>query len=779
MKDQLANSKKKISIFFICLLLIFSLLPFNGFAEETDGEEEAATTAETTAEEEAATDTEATDENAGDTAADEEEGEVEYYPITATKKVTENANLELYIDEKSGNIRLVNKKSGYEWLGSPLVPTSTLANNKKFMDSPVHITTTDGSSISQTYTLKETGNKLEYTDIENGIRVDFELVEEKLRFAVEYTLTDDGFIVRVPDDSIKEEGTVRLISLEVLPFFNSADEQLDEGAVFLPDGSGALMKVRKVHPKYYNSYSEPVYGPDHTFLEQLGEVLASGFTIGDAPKEEIALPVYGIYQAGKGFLAILTEGEETANINATPAGVRNIPIYRAGPEFVYRSQDVVFIGSSGRIPLFQGKRTEADREVKFILLEDEEAHYVGMAHAYREYLQETAGLEKVTENTTPLHVLLVGGILREEIVGSTFIDMTTFEQAKEIIEKYADAGVESLKITFKGWTKDGLYGNQPEHKAERKLGGKKKLEDLAEFAKKQGVDLYLDANYVRPFNESKGLKPTKDAVRSIDREVTESPNYHVSSRLGNVDQVFYLMRPDHAEEYAKDEIEKYQDLGVSGVHLSYMADMLYSDQNPKHLYTRAQTKESWVKTISLFREKIGKVSVDYGHAYALGHVDEINQIPMDSSHFVILDETVPFYQIVIHGLVPYSGQPSNLRNDSKVELLRMIEYGATPSFELTYKSTDNLKRTMEDRLFSSTFDFWFDRSVEEYNRFKEIHELTKGQLIVGHEQVQNKVYVTTYENGTQVIVNYNRSPKSVDGSVIKALDYEVRKGERR
>src|SRR5690606_28043999 len=123
MKDQLANSKKKISIFFICLLLIFSLLPFNGFAEETDGEDEAATTAETTAEEEAATDTEATDENAGDSAADEEEGEVEYYPITATIKVTGNANLALSIDEQSGHISLANSTPGYEWLRSPLVPT--------------------------------------------------------------------------------------------------------------------------------------------------------------------------------------------------------------------------------------------------------------------------------------------------------------------------------------------------------------------------------------------------------------------------------------------------------------------------------------------------------------------------------------------------------------------------------------------------------------------------------------------------------------------------------
>src|SRR5690606_23690731 len=136
--------------------------------------------------------------------------------------------------------------------------------------------------------------------------------EIKLSVAVEYTLTGDGFEVAVPDDSIREAGAVRLTKLEVLPFFHAVHERLDEGAVFLPAGSGALMTVKGRHPQYFNGYSEPVYGPDHAFDEELGTVLADGFIVGDAPKEKIALPVFGIYQGGTGFLAIITEGEETA-----------------------------------------------------------------------------------------------------------------------------------------------------------------------------------------------------------------------------------------------------------------------------------------------------------------------------------------------------------------------------------------------------------------------------------------------------------------------------------
>ncbi|MBS4200487.1 hypothetical protein KHA93_12685 [Bacillus sp. FJAT-49732] len=766
-------SRKNIFIFFICTMLIFSLFPQGIFAE--DAGDDSATEANSE-EQEAGSDGENAEAAPPKEIVFVETGEL--YPITATKKVAENSSLELYVDEANGNIRIVNKKSGNEWLGGPQVDKGVLPNNKAFIDAPVHIEYTDGSSVSQTYTLKDKENEITTSPIENGIRVDFNIKEIKVNFALEYTLTDDGFEVTIPDDSIKELGTVRLTSLEVMPFFHAADRKVD-GEVFVPDGSGALMKVREKHPQYFKGYSEPVYGPDPTFAIELGDVMAEGFTRGAAPKEKIALPVFGIHQDNTGYLGIITKGEETANITATPSGIRNIPLYRAGVKFFYRKQDVMFIGSSGIIPLFQGKRITGDKKVKYILLEGEGSNYVGMAHAYRNYLLKEAGLEKRVEKET-LFIELVGGILRDEIIGKTFIDLTTFEQAKSIIDDYADKGIKSLSITFKGWSKKGLYGNQPEHfPVERKLGGKKDLEDLAAYAKKLGVMLNLDVNYVRPFVDSKGLTPRNEAVRGIDREVMKNPNYRVSSRFGHYQQLFYLLKPKYSSEYALKEAPSYKDLGVSGVHFSYAGNLLYTDLDKKNPSSREDMKEIWIKTIDQYKNVVDHISVDYGFGYLLGHVDEIHRIPMDSSNFVYLDETVPFYQIVIHGLVPYTGKPSNLRNDERVEFLRAIEYGASPSFELTFKSTDHLKRTMEDRLFSSDYSYWFNRSIEEYEEFRKLQESIGEQLIANHERMEKNVYTTTYENGTQVIVNYNRKAKIIDGHTIEGQNYVVIEGGRK
>jgi hypothetical protein len=695
--------------------------------------------------------------------------------ITATTKVAENNLFELNIDAKTGNIRLVNKKNQKEWLGSPQVDSKTLPNNKAYMDSPVQIKYTDGSSVSSTYTLKGKNNKVSIKHIDNGVRVNFDVAELKVKFALEYQLTENGFEVKIPEKSIKENGSVRIISLEVLPFFNAAKES-DNGAVFVPDGSGALMTFKVKHPKYYSIYSEPVYGPDNTFKADLGEVFADGFTRSSPPKESIAMPVFGLYKNNLGYLGIITEGAEAANINATPAGIRNIPLYHTGAELIYRKQDVMFIGSSGKIPLFQGKMIAGDRKVKFILLEDEDANYVGLAKAYREYLIDI-GVKAIDQKDVPLNIQLDGGILRDEILGSKFIEMTTFDQAQSIIDKYVKKGITHLNITLNGWSKNGIYGNQPAHfPVDKHLGGEKDLQDLVTYAKEKGVSLNLSANYVRPFQESDGFSKRTETVRGIDREVLESPNYHVSGGFGNRNEIFYLLKPEKTYSYISNEIDKYKELGISGVHLNYMGDLLYSDLDPNEYTSRKQTASTWVKSLDILRKEVGKTSVDYGFAYTFGHVDEIMNSPLDSSHFVMLDETVPFYQIVLHGLIPYTAKPSNLRNNSSFELLRAIEYGALPSFELTHGPTKNLRRTMEDRLFSSNFSYWFDKSVEEYQNFEKIYQNIGAQPIVNHEQVQPNVFKTTYENGTQIIVNYNQNAVTVDEQTIDKLDYAVKEG---
>ncbi|MBB3108798.1 putative small secreted protein [Paenibacillus phyllosphaerae] len=700
-------------------------------------------------------------------------------PITATKKMIENEQYELYIDEKTGNIRVVDKRTTAQWLGSPQVPRTTMPNNKKFIDSPVHVRYTEGSDIVQTYTLKEAKNKLAIKKQDDGsVRVTFTFTKEKLTVAVEYRLTEDGLTVTIPDKAIKEKGTAKLVSIEALPFWNAASGE-EQGALFIPDGSGALITYKKEHPQYFAGYSETIYGADTNYDQaNYTEVFSDEWRKAMWKKEKIALPVFGNYRGGIASLGIVQNGQYDAKINATPSGIRAISLYRTSTEFLYRKQDVIFIGTSGQIPFFQAERMKGDREIRYLLLQGEDANYVGMAKAYREFLQEEQDVKAVKQDGVPLNIRLYGGLTRDDVIGTTFVSMTTFEQAKTIIDDYAAQGITDLELTFEGWSEGGKYGDQPDHfPVEKKLGGEKELKELSAYAKQKGAELYLQANYARAYSESDGLAKKKDAIRGMDREVKENPNFYVSDRWNNDDQMFYLLKPERVvNDHVSKELDDYAKLGIDGVQLSYWGEMLYSDLDPDSVTQRSQTAETWAKATSDIQSAVGRTAVDYGFAYMLGRVNRIDNAPLDSSHFIYEDETIPFYQIVMHGLVPYTAKPANLRDDSVGEMLRMLEYGALPSLELTSEPTSNMQRTMEERLWSSEASSWLAPSAKEYKAVAEVYQHIAGKAITNHEKLSRKVYRTTYEGGTQVLVNYGDSDASHDGVTVPAQSFAYRGG---
>lgn len=769
------------------LLLVVSIFPHFGTAEdklqvqaEADAGKNEAAAQETAADADAVTSAaeEAPAEAASTgTAVPAAGGVVKLYPVSATKEVAENAGYKMYIDEKTGNVRLVDKRTDKEWLGTPQLPRTMMPNNKKFMDAAVHVKYTEGSDTVQTYLAKEKENKLKIETIDGGAKVTFQFVKEELEFAIEYRLVEDGFELTIPEASIKEAGKAKFVSIEPLPFWNAAADT-EDGAIFLPDGSGALMKYSAKHPQYFAGYSEIIYGADPAYVTQSHENIDQMWRQKVAPKELVALPVFGNYRSETGSLGIVTRGQYDAKINGTPSGIRAISYYRTSAEFIYRWSDVIFIGTSGEIPFFQGNWIKGDRQTRYVLLQDKEADYVGMAKAYGKYLQQEQGLQPAEQTEVPVRVKLLGGIMRDEVLGSTFISMTTFDQAREMIDAFQQKGIANLELTFSGWSDEGLYGDQPDHfPVEKKLGGAKDLKELAAYASSKGVSLYLEANYARAYSESDGMKKAKDAIRGMDREVAPSTDYFVGSRWNDDSRLFYWMKPERViSKHLNKELKDYAKLGISGVHLAYWGDTLYSDIDPKSQTSRSETAAAWVKAADAIREATGGTSVDYGFAYMLGHIDGISGAPLDSSHFIYNDETVPFYQIAVRGLVPYAANAINLRNDAQNELLRSVEYGALPSLELTCEPTTKLQRTLEDRLWSSEYTTWIDDAAEQYKELEQIYEAISNQPIADHEKLSSNVFRTTYANGTKVIVNYGGAPATIDGISVPAAGYLMQNG---
>lgn len=694
--------------------------------------------------------------------------------------VAENEHLLMRIDEANGLVHVENKKSGNVWYSHPQNLEGIPSHQLNLMSNPFLIRFTQGGGTTSTFPQKEAGT-LKALQLQSGVRAEYFFETLEMQITIDYLLTEDGMEVSIPYRLFEERGKSKLVTVELLPYFDGA-RATEQGYLVVPDGSGALIRFKESHITYHDRYSQFVYGPDYAFKKNYIDKIRKNpkENVYFNPREYIALPVFGMKRADQGFAAMITQGEHNARITSAPSGYQNMDVYRTAVEFLYRNDDLVHIGDSGEVAIFQGGITPGDRAVRYVLLEEEDASYVGIAHAYRNYLMTTKGVKPVQDQTAELQVRLIGGILREEILGKSFVRMTSFEQAQQIIDEFLQRGMRYLSITYEGWSKGGALGSQPKQfPVESRLGGMNGLKELGVYAQESDVSMYLSANYVMPYVRNSPSAPSKAASRGLDREVAYLYEPNKATLQPRLRQRYFLMKPDLAlQEYLAKDQKTYADLPISGVRLDHIGDTLYSDQDSKHIYYRSQTMETWQSALELVRSHAGRAVVDYGFAYTLGRVDRIDDIPIDSSHYIYEDETVPFMQIALHGLIPYTASPVNLADDPRDYFLRTIEYGAIPSFLLTYEDSSNFKRTQFDHIFSSSYRDWLDTAAAVYEESMEVLQLVAGQTITGHEQVRKNVYRTTYDHGVSIVVNYNDEAVQVDGLSIGARSFAVGNGGR-
>lgn len=103
------------------------------------------------------------------------------------------------------------------------------------------------------------------------------------KMALEYTLNEDGFTVRLPSNGVRFNST--LYSLEyisVLPYM-CAGNSYNTGYTFYPDGSGALFAFEDLSGKSTYTASRKLYGLDYAYHQLDGKY-----------QKAITLPVFGI-----------------------------------------------------------------------------------------------------------------------------------------------------------------------------------------------------------------------------------------------------------------------------------------------------------------------------------------------------------------------------------------------------------------------------------------------------------------------------------------------------
>ena len=182
-------------------------------------------------------------------------------------------------------------------------------------------------------------------------------------------------------------------------------------------------------------------------------------------------------------------------------------------------------------------------------------------------------------------------------------------------------------------------------------------------------------------------------------------------------------------------------------------------ENKANALTRQQTMHHFNSWLNTFGNNFKNVSVYYGNDYAAAIADRILDIPTVSSSLQLIDKEIPFVQIVYHGIIDYYCEPINRSDNETVSYLKAVEYGAMLSYELTYKSTEELKYTYYDKLFKSQYSLLSSEIGEKYGEVNDYLKSVKDATITDHYQLDavKSVYCTEFSNGTKVYVNYETS----------------------
>jgi len=693
------------------------------------------------------------------------------------EKTAENDSLVLYVHMQDGRFAVEHKPSGFRWWSNP--PESDedpLAKGIFKMQLKSQLIVTYANAKGETSTvnnfvssMNEKGAQVERTA--KGFKAVYRFPKQNFVIPIEYTLESDHLKAEIVTEQIREnDPDSQIIQIALLPYFGAGSTR-DSGYMFVPDGPGALIRFNNGKTGY-DAYKQKIYGNDD-ILNQTRSILVT---------QKASLPVFGIKSGDHAFVAVVGKGDSLATVRATVSG-SGTSYNQVFSEFAYRQLDKTQLLSrtwaEKEVNLLAQSATKLDRiEVNYYVLNSDNSDYSGMALRYQQYLMEEKGLVRsAVAGKTPFYLDIYGAAAKKKSVfGIPYTAMeplTSFGQSEDMVGRLFGLGVDNIVIRYKGWANDGLTNLKIPSKIVpvNNLGGTTALNHLLAYVNKRNIELYPDIDLVHFQKSGNGFSSYFDPANAVTK--LAAPQYSFVRSTYQMDSrqaAPYLLTPLKMGEAARSLLQSYAPYRLPNISLNTLGEHVYSDYRKSGI-DRGTSVGIWSNVLADFRDQSMRIMMDNPNGYALPYASHVTEIPVSSSRFDIEDESVPFYQIVLHGIVPYSVPSVNRSSDPDLMKLKAIETGSYLHYSWMDADNARVKETDYDDLYSTHYRDWIDSAAAGYKELQSILYKVADRRIVNHRKLGSGVFETTYENQIRIIVNYNEYDVDIEGRTIGGTGY--------
>lgn len=668
---------------------------------------------------------------------------------TGFRQCAENDNYIMLVEDISGIIALKNKSTGYIWYSSPpdadTDETSSELIKNEILSSNVLRYGIPEKRTDNNYLRSNTGDcDFTVSDIENGVRIYYRY-SAGFEFPVEYVLESDCLRASLKTAEIRETNPMNIATeVTIMGSFGAGGDE--DGYFVIPDGSGALIRFNSNRTSDTNAYFQSVYGDDITAVP----------TTKSADTQQIYFAMYGIVKEDNAMLVVAESGSANASISAEISGQSNSRYNFCRFVFRLRNSDTFYMAGSStdKFTVFeQGAIGTDDIVLKYYPIAKKNADYIDIAEKYREYLMQN-GLEK-KKGSSALYIDFYGGAEKKKnILGIPFTmkqSITDYSQALEILTELQNKGADNLVVSYSNWTDDGIENKIDTNVSPSgTLGGKANFNRFVEFVRENNI-LFCPTADNRDFVSGNGYNSLNSTCIRVSGQYSRIVSY---DRAYGIPDGFSknksLLSPEYFEEVFKETAENYVKSGLTGISTATLTTSLYGDYSRDKI-TRAKSKEITQNSLQTLSESLS-VLADGANDYTLPYVSHITNMPVSSSRFDIFSEDIPFMQIVLHGIVPYTSPAVNSSPNPQKDLLKSAAMGCLPLYDLTAEETEVLKDTELDVYSYSNADGWLDYIAENYAELRPLYEKTADCTITDYSD-NGDIITTSYSDGTVTVVN--------------------------
>ncbi len=671
----------------------------------------------------------------------------EFHKVSASEysQVSKSGLIELLFDKNTTAVAIRDTNSGALWTA---LPETKMA--KEIPSYAIELTLSNGGN--KIYTLNSQDNSVAfgnftYTASPDGISVTYSMAIDKETGAIDidkvkngeiraditvlYTLRDGSFYVNVSMNNVHLPDGTFLEDITILNNFGAYEKSGAEDYLFVPDGSGAIVKTG-VDDHSFSPISLSVYGEDASVSN-------------NRETSKCLIGAFGIKHSDSAFLCIIEKGDSIATIKAN----RNSESSLNNVNATFKITDIY----SDDV---QGNQYKDEITLCYRFLSGKSATYSGMATACRENLIRNSVLStktvEVTSEKIPLVAAVQGGYKDNE---GKYHALSTYQQTLSLMTLLKAKGVDNVYLRYNGLYNDANNGNKDDFDDFKvSLGNNDDFNDLYSYLNSQKFSLFIDTDILTYSNQLSGAKAiNKKAITNTG--VYPFPNSTASQEY---------LKMSKLENTVEKILRSSENVIFDGYALNDMGSYLYSDYS-YNSYSRTLSQAEISSQISVLSTS-KMLMVDTGNFYSVKNADIISNIPVCPLTYAESNgyEGVPFVQMLLHGILEYSTTGFNTAEDSKIAFLKAIEYGCLPSAQW-YCTT-----------YNERFDekYYYDKNINEivtyYVKANESLSELRDSRMTSHSRIQDGVYCTEYDNSIRVYVNYTNEEVTTNGVIIAPMD---------